>query len=688
MVKDHPPLLDFARIRSELLENWRAPDGPDLAGYLAAGDAKGFDRSLLQFMQARKEPRFYFTPEEISERAAWIRTHLSEGMNTILERANAILQRRFPRDATPVAIYDVILRKDFSWLEYPTSDPSSVCALNRHVFWVELAMAYHFTGDSRYVVEFRDQFVSWCSEMQLPPFEHSRTWQLWHENWEKYFPRWHLLDAAVRAGTWTWTWSFLYKSEFWTPELNTLFLHRLRLHGEFLAPLTPRDGGGYGNHTILHAQGLLNLALLFPEFRQSAEWEELASDALTNAIRVQFRPDGLQYEQSPSYHIGSVNWLLEPLCLAQINGRSWASPEIEKLRPAAEAYYQMLHPDGTQPPLSDSIMMPSEGLLATLSLTLNEPKWMRFDQVTPRVVWLAGSPGQIGKRVEKRPETAVFPDSGYYVIRSGDGDQDCQLIFDCGAKGGWHGHFDLLSIELFGFGKELLCDPGIWPYVESTDERRWVRSTRAHNTISIDGENHAEYNDIRERAPGELLHPGPPPFQIDRWEVEKEYLIVCARHSAYGHLEGKPTVGRILWYDRRNTFVILDWGISETAHDYTVSYTFPGLEVSQVVEGKIATRFCQGNVVVCNLPLPGQKLERERRFWMPVYGQEQPAIRYTVSQTGKCVFFGHLIHLFPDPEPPAVTAAWEQPPEAGKALEVEIAVGLECRKLRFPFLCE
>ena len=60
-----------------------------------------------------------------------------------------------------------------------------------------------------------------------------------------------------------------------------------------------------------------------------------------------------------------------------------------------------------------------------------------------------------------------------------------QLTFDAGPNGGGHGHYDLLSFELFGYGRPLISDPGLYTY--DSDRRDWAISTPAHNTISVDG---------------------------------------------------------------------------------------------------------------------------------------------------------------------------------------------------------
>jgi len=69
------------------------------------------------------------------------------------------------------------------------------------------------------------------------------------------------------------------------------------------------------------------------------------------------------------------------------------------------------------------------------------------------------------------------------------------LILDCGPLGPnyqlGHGHCDLLSFELSLQGKRVIVDTGTSTY-EAGIERHYERSTAAHNTIRIDGEEQAE----------------------------------------------------------------------------------------------------------------------------------------------------------------------------------------------------
>ena len=82
-------------------------------------------------------------------------------------------------------------------------------------------------------------------------------------------------------------------------------------------------------------------------------------------------------------------------------------------------------------------------------------------------------------------------DSGLYGLRTSSD----MLIMDCGDIGPsyqpGHTHCDFLSYELMLGGQRLVVDTGVFEY-EPGQLRQYVRSTRAHNTVSIDGDEQSE----------------------------------------------------------------------------------------------------------------------------------------------------------------------------------------------------
>lgn len=69
---------------------------------------------------------------------------------------------------------------------------------------------------------------------------------------------------------------------------------------------------------------------------------------------------------------------------------------------------------------------------------------------------------------------------------------EIRLLADAGPLGylsiAAHGHADALSIVLSVAGHEVLVDPGTYAYHTDPEWRRYFRSTRAHNTVEVDGQ--------------------------------------------------------------------------------------------------------------------------------------------------------------------------------------------------------
>jgi uncharacterized heparinase superfamily protein len=86
----------------------------------------------------------------------------------------------------------------------------------------------------------------------------------------------------------------------------------------------------------------------------------------------------------------------------------------------------------------------------------------------------------------------AFVESGYYGLR-GDG---LYFVIDCGRIAPddlpAHGHADILSFELSLRGRRVVVDQGVFEYRDGP-RRAFARSAAAHNTLSIEGRDQAEF---------------------------------------------------------------------------------------------------------------------------------------------------------------------------------------------------
>jgi hypothetical protein len=100
------------------------------------------------------------------------------------------------------------------------------------------------------------------------------------------------------------------------------------------------------------------------------------------------------------------------------------------------------------------------------------------------------------REVTGRPVTRPwqFTDAGTTLLRT-TGDREPEIW--CRCDGGSHGylsiaahaHADALSVEVRYGGVDVLADPGTYCYHGEPEWRSYFRSTIAHNTVELDGQN-------------------------------------------------------------------------------------------------------------------------------------------------------------------------------------------------------
>ena len=142
-------------------------------------------------------------------------------------------------------------------------------------------------------------------------------------------------------------------------------------------------------------------------------------------------------------------------------------------------------------------------------------------------------------------------------------DKEIYLHFDAAPLGflsiAAHGHSDALSITLTLDGRPFLVDPGTYTYHTEKEWRNYFVSTVAHNTISIDRLNQAQYIG--------------PTMWVQHYNIEvlnvyqnEEIEIVSAKHSGYNKIN--CTHQRKVEFNRhKEIFIITDnLSIGQTPH--------------------------------------------------------------------------------------------------------------------------
>jgi hypothetical protein len=659
-----------ANDRLALLNNWIGSDAATLRSLyntgVGSGDFSGFDNELLNYMRTRTNRKYFFAPSDAAGILTFINNDggLRNQRAAKVAKADAILAHQFPELVSSTS-YDVQLPAGtVDWINQPaatvTTNTEFRYTLNRHFYWNDLAMAYRFSNDTRYITELRAQLDSWSR--QYTPLANPDDWIQ-----TAVRPKWDLFTTSERVKNWMYAYNMVVDTPGWSGYANTLFLHRLMVQADFMSRTT-KLYELTSNKATGHATALYNVGLMFPEFGTGAAWQAQGQSLMFKALDAQFRAHGVQYEQSPGYHGGAMAGFFDSFRLAAINGQPWSDKATRRLRSIIEAFFQLLSPDGTQAALSDTYRSQGTTFFNRPSIFFNDP---RYPQSRPRLddVWQLGAAActplltaPTTPELTGRGGTAYFPNSGYYVSRTGEDRDARQVIFDAGPKGGEHGHADLLNFELYGYQKPLISDPGLVSYSSSyAAERAYAVSTPAHNTISIDGLSHASTE-------------SPTAAQLTLFSRKTGGVQMAATQYAYEGFKGAPVVARNLWHDRNDVFLVVDFASASANHTYTQSFNLFTNLTTKFSGGVIHTATGTGDVLLAPLLLAGQTVTAGKTLLSntaPPAGSAT-GLRFAINQSGRSAVFATLIVAYDNGVIPAVSARWVRMPSTARAGQIEV----------------
>ncbi len=364
---------------------------------------------------------------------------------------------------------------NIDWLTNPDTDAEWIAHFNRHQWMSNLGAVYAQTRDEKYAQEWIADIKDWLNDVPAISYLSS-------------------LDTAVRvAGFWGgWTDSYQYfvnkyDSPSITPDDNAIFLKAIKAHADYLTGVN--TGGNWGS---AEQDGLLTVAVMFPEFKSADSWLNTAAVKLEGHLNTDFLADGVHVEMAPNYHNNvALAAFLPANELTEMNNLNlFSSGYLDRLEKAVEYDVFISKPNSMVPALSDS----SRNGNAKEYLKRGADLFGRSDMLYSYTSGVSGTPPvEISKN---------YPNGGYTMMRSGwgsasDFNQQLFLVFDCGPSGGGHGHSDWLNFEAYAYGKDLIIDPGAYTYdetiIDGTNWRKYFKTTTAHNTIVIDNKDQVTY---------------------------------------------------------------------------------------------------------------------------------------------------------------------------------------------------
>ncbi|MHB0938083.1 MAG: heparinase II/III family protein [Armatimonadota bacterium] len=361
-------------------------------------------------------------------------------------------------------------RRDIDWSGPQHQHQEWQAQLNRFFFLPPLAAIYRETGDERYAEAARDYLADWMRAHPTRP-----DWQL--------APYDNVLNLCIRVGNsqfagWLGTLPIFRQSpafaEAFVNDVISSCVAQLECLWDHIAPAI--------NWRIANADSLLVSGIRLAQLPVAEGWRRFGARVINDAWHRQLLPDGAHYERNPSYH----GWMARVMTSYRQLAR--AMPELG-LMMDAEAIARMYD-------YALACTRPNGSLNAMHDCQGERSGSRPNDALRQRAAFrqAAGLPDEL-------PPTAQhFPHAGQFFLRDGWAEDATYLTFDATTWGGGHCHLSRNAVQLHALGRSLLVDPGYLTYESADPLSAHGKSTRAHNTLTLNGWNQGETDPVHTRA--------------------------------------------------------------------------------------------------------------------------------------------------------------------------------------------
>lgn len=271
-----------------------------------------------------------------------------------------------------------------------------------------------------------------------------------------------------------------------------------------------------GNHLWSNAKALCFVGAFFDGV-EAQGWLDRGVHLLRQELREQCLSDGGHFERSPMYHGLFLEDVLDLLHLAQLQPSLFTSGWLSNLEETSGRMMgwmrQLIHTDGDIAFFNDATM----GICPSFNVL------RRYRSVLTH---------QASEDTFHEPGLTHLRTSGFVRLQN----RQALILADVGSVGPdhlpGHAHAGTLSFELSVGSNRLVVNGGVSVYGADAERQR-QRSTRAHSTLVIDGENSSEvWAGFRLARRARVIATGS--------EHGTEALRFYATHDGYRRLKGAP----------------------------------------------------------------------------------------------------------------------------------------------------
>jgi hypothetical protein len=493
--------------------------------------------------------------------------------------------------------------------------------------------AYALTGDEKYPEGFWRQFESWITSN---PVELGPNWRCGQE-------------IAIRSFAWLFALYAFMQSDATTEDRIALMLKSLWYNAYHI-----EKNHWYAlkcvknNHSLSEAAGLFTIGTMLPFFPESSRWRRKGFQNFCSEAMWQIYSDGTYVQHSTNYArlvLQLFTWCTQ---IAKFNGYEFPEKVNDRFRRLLYFLWSLQDRDtGRLPnygsndgaltfPLSCCDYLDYRPSLNALSEALDGKCIYEYGPWLEEARWFCGPEHKgpssntstadvqaiIATIPEEKPAYVAFPEGGYYALRS----NDLFAMTRCGEPRHRPGQPDMLHLDVWYKGCNILIDPGSYSYNPGKEWQGCFSSTRVHNTVNVDrrdqmkkGSRFLWVNWVR----GKTLEFG----------SKGSACVFVGEHYGYS-----PVVHRRFIASQDNTLVVVDYLFGDTnEHQYTLHWLVNDLSILENEWGAMIDS--KGDKILlrtgCSHEASASWVradEKSKRGWQsPYYGERLPAWSYQME---------------------------------------------------------
>jgi hypothetical protein len=405
----------------------------------------------------------------------------------------------------------------------------------------------------------------------------------------------------------------------------------------------------YNNHVLSEAVALLMVGTLLPDAPPAEGWRRLGWELLCESSEKQFYEDGAYIQQSHNYHRVALQDLLWAWVFARVSGEqphsSWRRAMERSLdfllahqNPADGRLPNYGANDGALPsPMSTCDFSDFRPTLQAVSLAARGEKVFEPGPWDEEAAWLLGPQALDAPLRPLHRRSVSFPFTGYHVLRGSA--PESFATFRCGSLRDRFSQIDMLQLDVWWRGQNVLVDAGSYLYNGPAQWNRHFLGTASHNTIVVDG-----HDQMLHRRRFKMLY-WTHALQLG-FQDAGPWVLACGEHYGYRRHPGRCRHQRSVLFVKDDLWVVVDQIDGTGSHRVRLHWLAGEFSSeSDEARGRLALSTAQGMFGAAihdgaATPLAGTIVtgqEDPPRGWLArYYGKKVPVASLATEVTGAC----------------------------------------------------